>query len=110
MAAATHRLTARTELTVRVSQATPGDLAAGARATVERVEGVAVDDLEIAGLRPGLNDTTVEAIATLSVAGAADADRGGTARPPDLESRVADRLAEGFGVEPERVELVEPPA
>ncbi len=109
MAAATHRLLARTELTVRVSQATPGDLTAGARTQVERVEGVVVDELEIAGLRPGLNDTTVEAVATLSVDGVTDAD-GGADRPVDPETRVAERLASGFGIEPERVDLVDPPS
>ncbi len=109
MAAATHRLLARTELTVRVSQATPGDLAAGARTQVERIDGVVVDDLEIAGLRPGLNDTTVEAVATLSIAGITDAGRD-AGRPEDAETCIAERLAEGFGVEPERVELVEPPS
>ncbi len=106
MAAAT-QLLARTELTVRVSQATPGDLAAGARTQVERVDGVAVDDLEIAGLKPGLNDTTVEAVATLSVDGEVGAGQG--VERFDPEGHVAERLASGFGVEPERVELIEPP-
>ncbi|EMA64424.1 hypothetical protein [Halorubrum lipolyticum] len=102
MAAAIHSQTVEATVTVRVSQATAGDLAAGARAQLERVDGVDVEDLSIAGLQPGLNDTTVEAVATLSVR---DADR-----PAErVTDRVADRLAEGFGVEPERVERVEPP-
>ncbi|PAU83371.1 hypothetical protein CK500_11335 [Halorubrum salipaludis] len=102
MAAAIHTQTVEATVTVRVSQAAAGDLVAGAREQIERVDGVAVEDLSIAGLQPGLNDTTVEAVATLSVA---DADR------PDerVADRVADRLADGFGVEPERVERVEPP-
>ena len=102
MAAAIHTQTVEATVTVRVSQAAAGDLAAGARAQLERVEGVDVEDISIAGLQPGLNDTTVEAVATLSVS---DAD------PPAerVTDRVADRLAEGFGVEPERVERAEPP-
>ena len=87
---------------VRVSQAAGGDLVAGARAQLERVDGVAVEDLSIAGLQPGLNDTTVEAVATLSLR---DADR----PAGRVTEHVADRLADGFGVEPERVERVEPP-
>lgn len=103
MAAATHRLTAEAAVTVRVSQAAPGDLAAGARAQLERVDGVSVDDLEIAGLRPGLNDTTVEATATLSV------DEAASVEADDPAERVATRLADGFGVDPDRVDLVDPP-
>ena len=110
MAAATHQLTAEAAVTVRVSQAAPGDLASGARAQLERVDGVRVDDLTIAGLTPGLNDTTVEATATLfvdaddSLAGGELAD--GTDDPAE---QVAARLADGFGVDPERVDLVDPP-
>ncbi|WP_050033842.1 hypothetical protein [Halorubrum halophilum] len=102
MAAAIHSQTVEATVTVRVSQAAAGDLAAGARAQLEQVDGVDVQNLSIAGLQPGLNDTTVEAVATLSVP---DADR-----PSErVTERVADRLADGFGVEPERVERVEPP-
>jgi len=79
---------------VRVSQAAAGDLVAGVRTQLERVDGVDVEDLSIAGLQPGLNDTIVEAVATLSVP---DADR-----PAErVADCVADRLADGFGVEPE---------
>ncbi|ELZ43132.1 hypothetical protein C471_01704 [Halorubrum saccharovorum DSM 1137] len=102
MAAAIHTQTVEATVTVRVSQAAAGDLAAGARAQLERVEGVDVEALSIAGLQPGLNDTTVEAVATLSVP---EADRP-VERAAD---RAADRLADGFGVEPERVERVDPP-
>jgi len=102
MAAAIHTETVEATVTVRVSQAAGGDLAAGARAQLERVDGVDVEDLSIAGLQPGLNDTTVEAVATLSVPeGDRPAER--------VADRVTDRLADGFGVEPERVERVEPP-
>ncbi|WP_128903644.1 hypothetical protein [Halorubrum amylolyticum] len=101
MAAAIHTQTVEATVTVRVSQAAAGDLAAGARAQLERVDGIDVEDLSIAGLQPGLNDTTVEAVATLSVAEVRDANQ-----PAE---RVADRLSDGFGVEPEQVERVEPP-
>lgn len=116
MAAATPRLRARASVTVRVSQAAPGDLETGARTQIERVDGVRVDEFEIDGLSPGLNDTTVEATATVSVEPtiASDGDAGGhqpvDGRNDDVESSVADRLAAGFGVEPERVDLVEPGA
>ncbi|WP_123621746.1 hypothetical protein [Halorubrum sp. CSM-61] len=102
MAAAIHSETVEATVRVRVSQAAAGDLAAGARAQLERVDGVDVEDLSIAGLQPGLNDTTVEAVATLSVP---EADRSAER----VADRVADRLANGFGVEPGRVERVEPP-
>jgi len=104
MAAAIHTQTVEATVTVRVSQAAAGDLVAGVRTQLEleRVDGVDVEDLSIAGLQPGLNDTIVEAVATLSVP---DADR-----PAErVADCVADRLADGFGVEPECVERVEPP-
>ena len=111
MAAAIRTQTVEATVTVRVSQAAGGDLAAGARRQLDRVDGVTVDELSIAGIRPGLNDTTVEAVATLSVDDrrpVTDPDRETDADPPDgVTDRVAARLADGFGVEPERVERVE---
>jgi hypothetical protein len=108
MAAATRTQTVEATVTVRVSRAAGGDLAAGARRQLERVDGVAVDELTIAGIQPGLNDTTVEAVATLSVDGegpVADPERHPDADAPGgVTDRVAERLADGFGVEPERVE------
>ncbi|WP_144796317.1 hypothetical protein [Halorubrum depositum] len=111
MAAAIRTQTVEATVSVRVSQAAGGDLAAGTRRQLERVDGVAVEGLTIAGVRPGLNDTTVEAVATLSVDGEepvtdpehhTDADA-----PGGVADRVAERLSDGFGVEPERVELVD---
>lgn len=111
MAAAIRTQTVEATVTVRVSQAAGGDLVAGARRQLERVDGVAVDDLTIAGIQPGLNDTTVEAVATLSVDGerpVADPDRcPDTDAPGGVTDRAAERLREGFGVEPERVERAE---
>ena len=111
MAAAIRTQTVEATVTVRVSQAAGGDLVAGARRQLERVDGVAVDDLTIAGIRPGLNDTTVEAVATLSVDGerpvSAPDRRPDTDAPSGVADRVAERLTDGFGVDPERVEHVE---
>ena len=109
MAAAIHTPSVEATVTVRVSQAAAGDLAAGARAQIERIDGLSVEELEIAGLRPGLNDTTVEAVATLAV----DEEAARAAQSGADEAVVADRvrehLADGFGVDPERVERVDPP-
>jgi hypothetical protein len=92
MAAGIRTQTVEATVTVRVSQAAAGDLVAGARRQLARIDGVAVDDLTIAGLQPGLNDTAVEAVATLSVEGG---------RP------VEERLNDAFGVDPDRVERVD---
>ena len=116
MAAASHTPFVEATVSVRVSEAATGDLVAGARAQIERIDGITVEELEIAGLQPGLNDTTVEAVATLAVdeeTRAADgpgreaADSAGTDPPAPVV--VADRLADGFGVDPERVGRVDPP-
>ncbi|VTT85991.1 hypothetical protein DM2_2029 [Halorubrum sp. DM2] len=116
MAAADHTPSVEATVSVRVSEAATGDLVAGARAQIERIDGISVEKLEIAGLQPGLNDTTVEAVATLAVDEEARAteppgrdasDSAGT--DPPAPAAVADRLADGFGVDPERVERVDPP-
>ena len=114
MAAAIHTPSVEATVTVRVSQAAAGDLAAGARAQIERIDGLSVEELEIAGLRPGLNDTTVEAVATLAVdeeAAPESAFDAAGVDPADefVVDRVRERLADGFGVDPERVERIEPP-
>lgn len=95
---ATSNPTVEASMTVRVSRAAPGDLVAGVRSQIERVDGVTVADLELAGLEPGLNDLTVETVARLHVRD--------TPRDTDAVER---RLAEGFGVDPDRVDPVEPP-
>ncbi|RLM68800.1 hypothetical protein [Halorubrum sp. Atlit-26R] len=109
MAAAIHTPSVEATVTVRVSQAAAGDLAAGARAQIERIDGLSVEELEIAGLRPGLNDTTVEAVATLAVDEGAAPDGEFDAAAEFVADRVRERLADGFGVDPERVERVDPP-
>ena len=109
MAAAIHTPSVEATVTVRVSQAATGDLVAGARAQIERIDGLRVEEIEIAGLRPGLNDTTVEAVTTLAV----DEESAPEAEPEApagvVVDRVRERLADGFGVDPERVERVDPP-
>lgn len=108
MAAAIHTPSVEATVTVRVSQAAAGDLVAGARAQIERIDGLSVEEIEIAGLRPGLNDTTVEAVTTLAVENSVAED---AAVDPETVAPevVAERLADGFGVDPERVERVDPP-
>jgi hypothetical protein len=109
MAAAIHTPSVEATVTVRVSQAAAGDLVAGARAQIERIDGLRVEELEIAGLRPGLNDTTVEAVATLAVDEEAVSAAEFAASESVVADRVRERLADGFGVDPERVERVDPP-
>ena len=109
MAAAIHTPSVEATVTVRVSQAATGDLVAGARAQIERIDGLSVEEIEIAGLRPGLNDTTVEAVATLAVDEEAARTAEFGADEAVVADRVRERLADGFGVDPERVERVDPP-
>jgi len=109
MAAAIHTPSVEATVTVRVSQAATGDLVAGARAQIERIDGLRVEEIEIAGLRPGLNDTTVEAVATLAVGDETGPDTDPDAAEGLVVDRVRERLADGFGVDPERVERVDPP-
>ncbi|MEZ3163328.1 hypothetical protein ABNG03_18565 [Halorubrum sp. RMP-47] len=109
MAAAIHTPSVEATVTVRVSQAATGDLVAGARAQIERIDGLRVEEIEIAGLRPGLNDTTVEAVATLSVGQEAGTEADPDATEEFVVDHVRERLADGFGVDPERVERVDPP-
>ncbi len=70
-------------MTVAVSRAAPGDLAEGVETKLGRLDGVdAVESVDLRGIEPGLNDLTVQADATLALAGDADGD--------------ADALAEAF--------------
>ena len=109
MAATVHNRRIEAAVAVRVAQAAGGDLAAGAEAQIERIDGIEVEELSISGIQPGLNDTTVDAVATLSVAcdGAGAAE--GSTSDPDVGvcEIVGARLADGFGVKPERVERIE---
>lgn len=82
-------------MTVAVSRAAPGDLAAGVETKLRRIDGVrAVESQELCGLQPGLNDVAVEVEVTLAL----DADL------PDEPSAVADALEDAFGVSAVTVE------
>jgi len=89
-------LAVQADLSVRVSRHAPGDLQTGVRRQVERIDGVSVESIDVAGLQPGLNDLTVEARAELCVDRLADRTR----------EAVVDRLESGFGVLPSTVRLV----
>lgn len=72
------------DCTVAVSRDGRGDLVDGVRARLASTDGVrAVEELELAGIRPGLNDLTVEVRARLRV-------------DPDVDA--ASRLAATFGI------------
>ncbi|WP_313693899.1 hypothetical protein [Halorarum halobium] len=76
-------------MTVAVSRAAPGDLAAGVETKLARLDGVrAVESLELCGLQPGLNDLTVEVETTLAL----DADL------PDEPAALAADFEDAFGV------------
>lgn len=84
-------------MTIAVSRSAPGDLAAGAKRTLRRADGVeGVEALDVRGITPGLNDLTVEADATLAVAPEAG-------ERPDA---VAAALADAFGVDDVTVEAL----
>ncbi len=87
------------DLTIEVNRPTDGSLMDGARATVERGDGVAVDRVEVRGMTPRLNDVAVEATVEATVAVDEDAD--------DLAPTVRDRLGDVFGVTVESVDGVE---
>lgn len=76
------------DLTVQVPRDAAGDLAAGVRTMLARVEAVrGVDELAVTGLTPRLNDLQAEVEARLTLA----------LERPDAEAAEA-RLADGFGV------------
>lgn len=82
-------MTVRAELTVLVSRNARGDLYDGVHDRLRKIADVhRVDDVEIRGLQPGLNDLTVEVRARLVVR----ADR------CDEDDDVAGRLTAGFGI------------
>lgn len=99
MAATVHRVGATADLTIDVPRNDQGDLVAGARMALARVDAVdAVDDVEVTGLTPRLNDLRAEVEADLTLAldrAAAEAAR--------------EALADGFGVAVEAVRLHEEP-
>lgn len=87
------------DLTIQVNRPTEGTLMDGARTTVERGDGVAVETVEVTGMTPRLNDVTVEATVEASVAVDDETD--------DPAPAVRDRLADVFGVSVESVDGIE---
>jgi len=87
-----HTVDAQTTMTVLVTRDAAGDLREGVRSRLARIDGVeAVGDLDVSGVRPGLNDLQVEVATELRV----------RPRPPGEEvdaDAVAAQLADGFGV------------
>jgi hypothetical protein len=81
------------DLAVQVPRNAAGDLEAGARSLLAKVDGVEIEALDIQGLQPRLNDLTVEVRAELTVA--VDGER------PAADD-VRDRLDDAFGISVER--------
>jgi hypothetical protein len=89
--------TAQASMTVLVNRDAPGDLVAGVRDRLERVAGVlAVESVDVRGVRPSLNDLRVEVDATLRVR--VDAVSPDDRDPPVDPAAVERLLADGFGV------------
>lgn len=105
-----HAVVAQATLTILVARDAAGSLLEGARTRIERVDGVAaVEDLDIHGVRPGLNDLTVEATAAIRL----EPDPPGEGRRPTGRERLdpeeaAALLADGFGVKRAVVRRVAP--
>ncbi|PSP78195.1 hypothetical protein BRC81_09175 [Halobacteriales archaeon QS_1_68_20] len=99
MAATVHRVGVTADLTIDVPRNDQGDLVAGARAALARVDAVdGVDDVEVTGLTPRLNDLRADVQADLTLAlERANAD----------DARQA--LADGFGVDVADVRVHENP-
>lgn len=82
-------------MTVAVSRAAPGDLAAGVETKLRRIDGIRdIESLELHGIQPGLNDLTVEVETTLAL----DADL------PDEPTALAAAFEDAFGVSAVTVE------
>jgi len=97
MALSQHAVDATVDCTVRVARDADGTLADGAETQLARVDGVEVlDGVDVAGLEPRLNDLAVDVEARVRVD---EVDDG----PPD--EVVRQRLADGFGVDVEDVEV-----
>lgn len=81
-------VTVDAELTVLVSRHARGNLHDGVHERLRKIDGVQrVEQVDIHGLRPGLNDLTVEVHAVLRL------------RPTALDDdSIAAQLADGFGI------------
>lgn len=83
------------DLTVLVPRDADDGLEAGTRNLLERVDGVEIEDVDVTGVRPRLNDLAVEAAVDLAVA---------VENGDDVETVARERLADGFGVTVEAVD------
>jgi hypothetical protein len=93
------------QLQVQVPRNTPGTLEEGVMEILERIDAVErVEDVDLQGLEPRLNDLTVHA----TVEGTLDLDRldldthadsvAGGAEATRLDAAIAEQLEDGFGV------------
>ncbi|KTG08949.1 hypothetical protein AUR64_14160 [Haloprofundus marisrubri] len=90
-------VSADADLTAFVSRDAAGDLRTAVRERLRKLDGVTnVDEFELCGLQPGLNDLTVEVRTTLVVELDADAATGAAARR-DAAALEA-QLLDSFGV------------
>ncbi|WP_157972708.1 hypothetical protein [Haloprofundus halophilus] len=90
-------VSASADLTVFVSRDASGDLRTAVRERLRKLDGVTnVDEFELCGLQPGLNDLTVEVRATLVVELDVDAGEGATARRD--AAALETQLLDSFGV------------
>ena len=105
------------ELTVLVTRNAAGDLVDGVRERLRRVDGVtAVEEVDVRGLTPGLNDLRVETTVRLRVGVPPDRERDptegdesrleGDEDSPD--DAVRSTLESGFGVRSVRLLAVDP--
>ncbi|WP_248517661.1 hypothetical protein [Salinarchaeum laminariae] len=93
---------ATVDCTVRVARDASGTVADGAETQLARVEGVeVVEPVDVSGLKPGLNDLSVDVRAEIRVVDEERRVREG--EPPD--EVVRQRLADGFGVDVSDVEV-----
>jgi Co/Zn/Cd efflux system component len=87
-----HAVVVQATLTVLVARDAAGDMVDGVRTRLERIDGVdGVGDLDVSGVRPGLNDLQVEVATELRL----------ESLPPDEADdpdAAAEALADGFGV------------
>lgn len=90
----------RADLTVQVPRDAAGDLQAGVRTVLARVDAVeAIEAVAVTGLTPRLNDLEVDVTARLTLA---------LARPDAEAAR--ESLDAGFGVRAGAVDVEQPPA
>ncbi|WP_224333752.1 hypothetical protein [Haloprofundus halobius] len=94
-------VSAQADLTVFVSRDASGDLRTAVRERLRTLDGVtSVEEFELCGLQPGLNDLTVEVRTTLVVELDVDVGDGGAAGAEDGSdaATLEAQLLDSFGV------------